>query len=61
MRTNAQATAADNGNVFTLDVHDANKNLIFREKIFVANKVLGRLRGPLNILIKIFGPNKKWL
>ena len=61
MRTNAQASGAADGNVFTLDVHDANKKLIFREKIFVANKVLGRLRGPLNILIKIYGPNKKWL
>jgi len=60
-QTNAQATGSADGNIFTLDVHDQNKKPIFREKIFVANKILGRLRSALNILIKIFGAEKKWL
>lgn len=61
MRTNGQAKGASDGNVFQAEIFDKEKKLIFREKLLVSSKVEGRLRSALNILIRIFGPNKKWL
>ena len=61
MRTNAQQQGAADGNIFTLEVFDKLKNLKYRERIAVANKVQGRMHASLNILTKIFGTDYKWL
>lgn len=61
-RTNAQATSSAESIIFTMEVYESStKQLKYQQKVAVANKVQGRMRAAICILIKIFGKDKKWL
>ena len=62
MRSNAQAHGAADGNIFTMEVIDSKtKQVKYQFRVAVSNKVQGRVRAALGILIQIFGKNQKWL
>lgn len=61
MRTNAQQTGSADANIFTMEVFNSNKQREFQAQVPVSNKVQGRVRAALQILISIHGKNKKWL